>query len=123
MVTNGTGNATAGGVTYRVTPEYLAHAAASCQSTASDIDTILAQIKTYVVNLESVWQGIAHNQFQALMADYDTYGRMLHEALTGIGSGLHGNYVNYVDSEQTNINSLVAVNGSIPGKSTLANFS
>lgn len=110
-------------MTYHVTPEYLAGAASSCNSTAAQIDAILGQIRTYVVNLESEWRGIAQQQFQALMTDYDVYSKMLHDALTSIGSGLQGNYVNYTESEQANINNLVAVNGSIPGQGKLANFS
>jgi WXG100 family type VII secretion target len=121
MATNG--SVTVGGITYRVTPEYLANAASNCTSTAAQIDAILTQIKTYVVNLEGVWQGIAQDQFQALMTDFDTFSRMMHDALTGIASGLHGNYVNYTESEQTNINNLVQVNGQIPGGGKLANFS
>ena len=55
------------------------------------------------------WQGSAHNAFDTLMNDYDIYARMLHDALTDIASGLRGNYVNYADSEQTNLNNIVTV--------------
>jgi hypothetical protein len=40
---------------------------------------------------------------------------MLHQALTGIASGLQGNYVNYSQSEERNISNLQAVSGAIPG--------
>ncbi|MCW2944019.1 MAG: hypothetical protein JWR24_736 [Actinoallomurus sp.] len=116
---DGSPSTTVGGVTYRVTPEYLAQAATNTDQTAAEIDAVLAQIKSYVVNLESSWQGIAQQQFQVLMQEYDIYAKMLHDALTGISSGLRGNYVNYRDSEQTNINNLNALGAEIPA----ANFS
>lgn len=111
-------NVTVGGVTYKVTPEYLANAATSTDNTATEIDGILAQIRAYVVGLESVWQGTAHLQFQTLMAEYDTYARMLHDSLVNIAAGLRGNYVNYTDSEQANLNNLIGLGANIPS----ANF-
>jgi WXG100 family type VII secretion target len=108
---------TVGGVTYRVTPEYLSNAASSTDNTASEIDGILGQIRTYVVGLESSWQGVAYQTFQTLMAEYDTYAKMLHDSLTDIGSGLRGNYVNYTESEQTNVNNLRSLDSSLPSGS------
>lgn len=110
---------TVGGVTFRVTPEYLVNAASSTDKTANEIDDLLAQIKSYVVSLESVWQGVAQQQFNTLMQEYDIYARMLHDALTDIASGLRGNYVNYRDSEESNVNNLRALGEDIPK----ANFS
>jgi hypothetical protein len=72
-----------------------------------------------VESLGSEWLGIAATTFQDLMTDYNVFSTMLENALRDIGSGLRGNYVNYTDSESANIQSLVAVNGEIPG----ANFS
>jgi WXG100 family type VII secretion target len=116
MAVNG-GTTTMGGVTYRVTPEYLANAATSTDNTASEIDTILAQVRSYVVNLEASWQGVAYNTFQTLMAEYDIYAKMLHDSLTDIAAGLRGNYVNYTESEQTNINNLQSLDASLPNGS------
>lgn len=90
-------------------------AAASCDSTNVEIDAELASLRSFVVNLQAQWHGVASDQFNALMTDFDIYGRMLHNALADIASGLRGNAVNYVDTEISNINSLVAVNGDIPG--------
>lgn len=103
-----------GGVQYRVTPEYLANASADAAKTANDISTALAEIKSYVISLEASWQGVAHNQFQTLMAKYDTYARMLHDSLTGISKGLQGNYVNYKESEARNLAALTALGEDIP---------
>ncbi|MDN3357282.1 WXG100 family type VII secretion target [Actinomadura sp. DC4] len=105
---------TVGGVTYKVTPEYLSNAATSTTNTATEIDGILAQIRSYVVSLEASWQGVAYNTFQTLMAEYDIYAKMLHDSLTDIASGLRGNYVNYTESEQTNINNLQSLDSSLP---------
>jgi WXG100 family type VII secretion target len=106
---------TMGGVTYRVTPEYLANAAADTSRAASEIQAELAKIKTYVNSLEAVWGGVAHDRFVALMAEYDVLARMLHDALTGIADGLQGNYVNYRDSEQRNLTNLTDIEASMPG--------
>lgn len=99
----------------QVTPEYVSSAATNCTNTAGNIDQALATLKGYVLNLQGVWHGVASQTFGNLMTDYDIYGRMLHDALVDIGSGLQGNFVNYEQTETANINSLVAVNGSIPG--------
>jgi WXG100 family type VII secretion target len=104
-----------GGTTFTVTPEYVLGAANSCDSTAGQIQTQLATLKSYVVSLEAMWKGIAADAFNKLMTDYDIYAQMLHNALVDIASGLRGNYVNYKDTEQQNINNIVAVNGNIPG--------
>jgi hypothetical protein len=40
---------------------------------------------------------------------------MLNQALTGIGDGLRGNWVNYTASEESAVGNLRAVNGSLPG--------
>ncbi|MEU5785822.1 WXG100 family type VII secretion target [Micromonospora lupini] len=99
----------------QVTPQMVTDAAASCDSTNAEIDAELAALRSFVVNLQSQWHGVASDQFNALMTDFDIYGKMLHSALSDIASGLRGNAVNYVDTEISNINSLVAVNGDIPG--------
>lgn len=106
---------TVGGVTYRVTPEYLAGAASDTTTTASEIEGQLAEIKTYVGSLEAVWGGIAYGRFVSLMAEYDILANMLHQALTGIAGGLHGNYINYTQSEQQNLTNLAAIEASMPG--------
>jgi len=106
---------TPGGNQFAVTPEYVQAAARSANATAENIAEQLAALKNYVVSLEDQWKGIAAGTFSALMADYDVYGRMLNDALTGIGSGLQGNYVNYTESEEQNISNLQSVGGSIPG--------
>ncbi|MDX6355775.1 MAG: hypothetical protein QOF98_2678 [Streptomyces sp.] len=113
---------TSGGVTYNVTPEYLQQASSDTTKTAQEIDGELAALKAFVMSLEDVWGGIAHDQFQILMADYDTYAKMLHNSLTGIAGGLQGNYVNYVESEQTNVNTLIGLGEDIPTPSTGTNF-
>ncbi|MFK0156987.1 WXG100 family type VII secretion target [Streptomyces sp. NPDC090499] len=91
---------------FKVTPEQISMAAAACDSKAGEIDGQLSNLKNYVANMEASWQGIAQDTFQALMQEYDIYSRMLHDALTDIAGGLRGNYVNYGDAEQQNINSI-----------------
>jgi WXG100 family type VII secretion target len=99
----------------KVTPEYVTGAAASCNTTAEMIDGKLVELKQYVVALQETWHGVASDSFGTLMTDYDIFARMLHEALVNIGSGLQGNFVNYEETENANISSLVAINGDIPG--------
>ncbi|WP_433174890.1 WXG100 family type VII secretion target [Actinoallomurus sp. CA-150999] len=109
---------TVGGVTYQVTPEYLANAASDAGNTAEQIRGQLDQLKSYVVSLEASWRGVAHGRFVALMAEYDVLSGMLHDALTGIASGLQGNYVNYRDSEQQNLTNLANIEAGMPGGHT-----
>jgi WXG100 family type VII secretion target len=106
------------GADFTVTPTDVIAAANSARNTAANITEQLGALKSYVVSLEAEWKGIAAGTFSALMADYDIYAQMLNQALTGISDGLNGNYVNYSESEQQNINNLQAVNGVLPG----ANF-
>ncbi|MBY8886966.1 WXG100 family type VII secretion target [Streptomyces sp. PTM05] len=91
---------------FKVTPEMISTAATSCDTTAADVDSKLGELKTYVTNLENVWQGIAQNTFQEMMVEYQTYAQMLHNALTDIAQGLRGNYVNYTDSENANLTTI-----------------
>ncbi|MFG2525149.1 WXG100 family type VII secretion target [Streptomyces sp. NPDC048527] len=94
---------------FKAPPEMISAAASSCDTVAGDVDSQLAGLKSYVVGLEAWWQGIAQNTFQELMQEYDTYSQMLHNALTDIASGLRGNYVNYSDTEQQNINTITNI--------------
>lgn len=98
-----------------ITPQMLNDGATSCTNTAEQIDGELASLRSYVVGLGEQWLGVSSVQFQNLMADYDRYGRMLHEALTGIAGGLRGNFHNYASTESTNEATMVSVNGTIPG--------
>ncbi|MFG1607862.1 WXG100 family type VII secretion target [Actinoplanes sp. NPDC049265] len=98
-----------------VTPQMITAGANDCRTTAGDIDQALAKLKTYVMDVQARWHGIASDQFDQLMHDFDVYGRMLHDSLTDIGQGLDHNARNYVESELANIKDLVAVNNDIPG--------
>jgi WXG100 family type VII secretion target len=100
---------------FQVTPEYVSSAAASCQSTAQEIQEQLAALKSYIVQMEDWWEGIASNTFQDLMTQYNTYSTMLYSALTDIGQGLQGNYVNYTSEEQANINTISSIATSLQG--------
>jgi WXG100 family type VII secretion target len=87
---------------FRVTPEEVQAASVQVDNTASAIQGQLDALKSYVrVNVESYWQGDAHQAFDVYMAEWDVYANMLHEALTGIAQGLRGTYVNYSQSEQS----------------------
>ncbi|MYS19076.1 WXG100 family type VII secretion target [Streptomyces sp. DvalAA-14] len=98
---------------YKVTPEELATAAASCDSTAGDVAARLATLKAYVVGLEASWQGVAATTFQGLMQEYDVYSTMLHDALTDIASGLRGTQINYGDAEKTNVNTITQIQNNL----------
>jgi WXG100 family type VII secretion target len=106
---------TVGSVTYRVTPEYVAAAANDTTITAADIAAELVDIRTYVNSLEASWGGVAHDRFVLLMAEYDVLARMLHDALTGIAGGLHGNYVNYKQTEEQNLANISSIESMMPG--------
>jgi WXG100 family type VII secretion target len=110
--------ASGAGPQYSVTPEDIAGAAKSAHDKAGLLTDQLNNLQQWVMSLEDQWQGIAASTFSALMADYSIYSQMLTQALTDIGDGLQGNFVNYTQSEQQNISNLKSVNGTIPG----ANF-
>ncbi|MDR7274224.1 WXG100 family type VII secretion target [Catenuloplanes atrovinosus] len=100
---------------YDVTPEDVQQAATDCWTTAEDIKQELAAIKGYVAGLRDQWQGVAAQNFDQLMIDFDAFALMLNNALVNISYGLRGNFNNYVSVEEFASNNLVAVNNEIPG--------
>jgi WXG100 family type VII secretion target len=98
---------------FGVTPEYISTAASACKNIAATVQDELATLQRYIENMEAHWQGIAANTFQELMAEYSTFSAMLYNALTDIGSGLNGNYVNYEATEQANINTIRAIQSAL----------
>jgi WXG100 family type VII secretion target len=102
---------------FQVTPEYLTDAARSCQNTNDLIQEQLAALKSYVVNMESYWQGIAAGTFQDLMVEYQTCSAALNDALTGIANGLRGNWGNYTANEQTNTSNINNIRAGLPAPS------
>jgi WXG100 family type VII secretion target len=108
-----TSGSSGGSSGFKVTPQMISDAAASCDSTAGDVNDRLAGLKSYVATMEGIWHGVAQDTFQALMQEWDGLARMLHDALTDIASGLRGNYVNYTDTEQANLKSVNAIRGSL----------
>ncbi|MGW7487222.1 WXG100 family type VII secretion target [Streptomyces sp. NPDC054786] len=109
-------------MTYNVTPGELHRAAANATATAADIDQKLQNLRSFCVGLESVWHGIAQQQFEVLMQEYHQLSQMLNRSLDGIAKGLHGTYLNYVDSEQQNISNLRALGDDLPTPTTGTNF-
>lgn len=94
---------------YQVTPEDVAAASAYVTGRAEDLNTKILALGQYVQGLSEFWAGPTHNAFETLMGDYNTYATMLNNALTDIASGLQGNYVNYTQTEQTNLSNIVKV--------------
>ena len=94
---------------FTVTPEYISQAAAACTKTADEVSEALAGLQSYIQQMEGWWQGIASDTFQDLMTQYNTYSTMLYNALTDIGNGLQGNYVNYSSTEQANIKTISGI--------------
>src|ERR1700677_1821540 len=99
----------------QVTPEYVSQSAASCKNTATEIQEQLGTLKNYIMQMEGWWQGVASNTFQDLMSEYATYSAMLYNALTDIGGGLQGNYMNYTDTENGNISTISSIQTSLSG--------
>jgi WXG100 family type VII secretion target len=94
---------------YKVTLDDLQAAATYVQNRATTINQQIEALGQYAQGLQEFWTGPAQTAFETLMADYRTYANMLDNALTDISQGLNGNFVNYSDAEQANINSLVNV--------------
>jgi WXG100 family type VII secretion target len=103
------------GMGWGVTAYDVGQGASDCKTTAEEVEQQLQAVRNYVAGLRSQWQGVAALNFDALMADFDAYGVMLHNALMNISTGLMGNYNNYVSVEEFAANNMVAVNGDIPG--------
>jgi WXG100 family type VII secretion target len=108
MAAGGTGGGP-GMAGFKVTPEYLASAATYVDGRSADIEAKINALGSYAESLGVYWTGSAHNAFETLMGDYRTYATMLQNALTDIGSGLRGNYVNYSGAEATNLANIVKV--------------
>lgn len=100
---------------YNVTPEYVANAAADCDMTAQNVRTQLGLLRTLVEGLGASWLGVSATQFAGLMNNFQIYSVALHDALTDIGQGLRGNYVNYVNTEADNLRNLVSIDGGLVG--------
>jgi WXG100 family type VII secretion target len=100
---------------FQVTPEYVSTAATSCNTTADTIQQQLAALQSYVESMNDMWHGVASQTFQELMTQYSTYSAMLYNALTDIGSGLNGNYVNYTDTEQANLKTISSIATQLQG--------
>jgi WXG100 family type VII secretion target len=100
---------------YRITPEEMRNMSHQTLQTAEGIQTQLNALRLFVTDLEHQWHGVASGTFNALMADWDIYAHMLHQSLVGISDGLKGNYVNYTNSEESNISNLRTVHGQLPG--------
>jgi WXG100 family type VII secretion target len=67
-----------------VTPEQLQEISGQLTSGAGEVDSILAQLASYVSPLQGDWVGQAQQQFEALWTEWQNSARGLHEALTGI---------------------------------------
>ncbi|MET7695309.1 WXG100 family type VII secretion target [Streptomyces sp. NPDC005483] len=99
-----------GGIVYDVTPTYVSDAATDTANTADQVAVQLADLRTYVVSLETAWGGVAADQFQILMQEYDKNAKLLHEALTAISLGLRTTAANYRDAEEVAVANVGAVN-------------
>jgi WXG100 family type VII secretion target len=94
-----------------VTGEYLAEAAAACDSTASNVQEQLTALQAFVVNMETYYQSFAAGAFQILMNDWNTCSISLNDALTTIAAGIRTNWANYAQGDQqalTNIHNIQA---------------
>ncbi|GIJ49553.1 hypothetical protein Val02_64390 [Virgisporangium aliadipatigenens] len=100
---------------FKLTPDIVSTGAAACDTTAQNVAEQLGQLKAYVQGVQEKYHGVASETFGVLMTDFDIYAGMLNLALSGIGSGLRGNYINYTMAEESAIKNLVGIDGDIPG--------
>jgi len=113
-VSTPTPHTTVGGVEYGVTLQDLQAAATDTNLTASDVSAWLQQLQSYVIGLQNEWQGMAANEFQDLMVQWNRYAAQLNQALTDIAGGLMGNYHNYGTSEDTNYKGMASIKANLP---------
>jgi WXG100 family type VII secretion target len=83
-----------------VTPEQLHTIASQLTSGASEVESLLAQLASYVSPLQGDWVGQAQQQFEALWAEWQSSARGLHEALTGIATLTRSAASSYETNEQ-----------------------
>ena len=83
-----------------VTPEQLHTIGGQLTSGASEVESILAQLASYVSPLQGDWVGQAQQQFEALWAEWQSSARGLHEALTGIATLTQQAATAYESNEQ-----------------------
>jgi WXG100 family type VII secretion target len=91
---------------FKVTSQILSAGAAASQQTADEISSQLANLKSYVIGLEPVWQGPASTTFQELMGPggrYDQLSGNIVQLLTDVSQVLQQNAANYTDGEQVNL--------------------
>jgi ESAT-6 family protein len=83
-----------------VTPEQLHTIAGQLTSGASEVESLLGQLASYVSPLQGDWVGQAQQQFESLWAEWQQSARGLHEALTGIATLTKSAATNYETNEQ-----------------------
>jgi WXG100 family type VII secretion target len=94
---------------FKATPQDISDASSACYNTAGQIWQELGTLYNYIQGMEQWWQGIASTTFQELMVEYNTYSQMLYNALLDISTGLNGNFVNYSDTENANIQTVTSI--------------
>ncbi|SEG92005.1 WXG100 family type VII secretion target [Actinacidiphila yanglinensis] len=102
------------GVLYHATPDDLKTHAHDIASTQQTIMGEIAALRTYVVQMEDIWQGYASNTFQDLMTDWDRYANKLGEVLGEISTALVGSADTYAKAEHANHTVLAAASASLP---------
>ncbi|WP_432974615.1 WXG100 family type VII secretion target [Dactylosporangium sp. CA-233914] len=98
----------------RVTSQDLLDKAGDCDREAGNLESKLADLRSFANGMEAMWQGLAHSQFESLMQDFDRYGRQIHQALVSISAELKKNAHNYIDTETGNASGLTNIGESIP---------
>lgn len=90
-----------------VTPGDLTQGGNDTTYSAESIRVKLAQLQTYVEQLNEEWKGNASVQWSALMDEYNLHATRLRATLDNIGQNLHQNNNVVVNHEETNVSLLV----------------
>ncbi|MGW0502442.1 WXG100 family type VII secretion target [Micromonospora sp. NPDC003241] len=94
-----------------ITPQMLLDGSQSCSDTATQLQARLAALRRDVDDLASYWLGPGSKAYKQTMDEYDSCGRMLNEALTGISRGLQRNAGNYAMADETTVRTMPEING------------
>ncbi|WP_433534611.1 WXG100 family type VII secretion target [Micromonospora sp. CA-249363] len=97
-----------------ITFQMLQEGNKACLQTVTDVSGELASMRSYVSDLAAQWLGASSKQYQNLMNDFDRYGQMLNDSLTGIADGLQGNFHNYTTTEAAVESQFKDVNEALP---------
>ncbi|MGC8460424.1 MAG: WXG100 family type VII secretion target [Candidatus Dormibacteria bacterium] len=86
---------------FAVTPDDVDQAGNNATSANDNIEQILTQLRSQVDALQSVWSGVAHENFDGLYQEWNSGAKQLQDALIQIAAKLHQAANSYRETESS----------------------